>query len=792
MATRKLEAPIDRPLSKAYLREFDGWSTAYPPGISEPNSLRLMENVWITREGACSIRPGLRSILGPNIFLTTTHSQTMVGGFEHFYTNAGERALLYAYRRSDNTVGFSAMVYNSTKGYYEVKALTALGFSIPQGMSGIAFSAATKYVRYVQIDNKILALSDAGEDARIFWVGSTKSAKRIEKITFPRWNGTDKPDTRHPTASWITNDNKVTVPTAQAPGETTLIHSTASKNTYNFAYFYTFFNEVGETAASQLRHVKVQRSYSTWEMVEPLANGSAGTTTSDMERSRDQLVTSLPNEAYVGAKAQGALGWRLYCMSWSDQGVVPVDAILVDEVIFKDSGTRQTEGWIAHTPLITSQDVVRAAPNKYDRDNFTDPPSASQGLVVGDRIVFVYDKKHAGRIQWSGNLMGEYINTSPSVGGGFKTLTSGNLQVPAAVKLWQNPQSVDTITILCMGLDGYSASYYMSPNSEVSGQTAATVVMGFEETTATQGTTSPYGVEVLNNALYHPADPELIKSTASNYNISHKSITDPIQNKWIHLRNKQNIVSAQLDNRLYYIVDNPDGAPVEAGCMGNEVWVCDTATENKWSRWKVQGHSLRKLDLDGKLYMALCHPRGVFVFDDQRAYDEFPGVNTKDNVPITWKMETNTQGANRAHDAWAVLQQANVTLGTFYGTMRYGIRGYDTNGKLVEVSKTYRQLNYVDPASRPMPFDIEDFFLIRRVLKEWFFFAESVPDTGDRSLPSFGQINFIQYRYAPASVNVGYEYGSVETQEYGRSQSNWNDRTTDNGVPIPFIDTGRP
>ena len=94
MATRKLEAPIDRPLSKAYLREFDGWSTAYPPGISEPNSLRLMENVWITREGACSIRPGLRSILGPNIFLTTTHSQTMVGDFEHFYTIAEKPTVL--------------------------------------------------------------------------------------------------------------------------------------------------------------------------------------------------------------------------------------------------------------------------------------------------------------------------------------------------------------------------------------------------------------------------------------------------------------------------------------------------------------------------------------------------------------------------------------------------------------------------------------------------------------------------------------------------------------------------
>ena len=34
----KIPAPIDRPLSRAYLREFTGWSTAYPPGLSEPTS----------------------------------------------------------------------------------------------------------------------------------------------------------------------------------------------------------------------------------------------------------------------------------------------------------------------------------------------------------------------------------------------------------------------------------------------------------------------------------------------------------------------------------------------------------------------------------------------------------------------------------------------------------------------------------------------------------------------------------------------------------------------------------
>ena len=34
--------PIDKPLARAYLRKFTGWSTAYPPGTSDPTSLRVM------------------------------------------------------------------------------------------------------------------------------------------------------------------------------------------------------------------------------------------------------------------------------------------------------------------------------------------------------------------------------------------------------------------------------------------------------------------------------------------------------------------------------------------------------------------------------------------------------------------------------------------------------------------------------------------------------------------------------------------------------------------------------
>ena len=60
-AKKQTPPPIDRPLSRAYLRNFTGWSTAYPPGLSAPTSCRQMENVIVSRDKGLSVRPGLRS-----------------------------------------------------------------------------------------------------------------------------------------------------------------------------------------------------------------------------------------------------------------------------------------------------------------------------------------------------------------------------------------------------------------------------------------------------------------------------------------------------------------------------------------------------------------------------------------------------------------------------------------------------------------------------------------------------------------------------------------------------------
>jgi hypothetical protein len=188
--------------------------------------------------------------------------------------------------------------------------------------------------------------------------------------------------------------------------------------------------------------------------------------------------------------------------------------------------------------------------------------------------------------------------------------------------------------------------------------------------------------------------------------------------------------------------------------------------------------------------MSLVKPDGIYYSDPLASTDDYVDTALTEvaqrNIP--WLMETNTQGANRAHDAWCHLQQANLVLGFFEGMLRYGVRGLDLNGKVQEISKIVRDPN----APGTEAWDLEDFLLIRRQMKEWYFFAESYVNDADELEHSAGQISLVQYRYTPSTVNTGYEFGSVETFEYGRAGNDLPDRTTDSGTPISYIDTDRP
>src|SRR5690606_27331470 len=125
----------------------------------------------------------------------------------------------------------------------------------------------------------------------------------------------------------------------------------------------------------------------------------------------------------------------------------------------------------------------------------------------------------------------------------------------------------------------------------------------------------------------------------------HDTMTTDIANKWQRLSNKGDIVSSQHDSRLYYIVNNPEGAPLEDDCMGNEVWVLVVGAENPtWSRWLVQGIALRKLQIGDKLYMSIVRPDAIFIFDELAYADEYAQGAATLRRSIPWKIETNTLG----------------------------------------------------------------------------------------------------------------------------------------------------
>ena len=1175
---QKVPAPIDRPLSRAYLRGFLGWSTAYPPGVSEPASLRVMENMLVDRNGALNVRPGLRYLTyetAPDIDGTTIASpgiafdRPLVGTQEPFYVRSGNKALLFAVREADNTVGFRALLFSGAGATVYELTDDAIGFQIPQGASTLNFTEATTYVKYVQINNRILALSDAGEAMRLFIVGEQKIAKRLNTITAPEWADTDKLKVVHPDQPWIAQQTKTvrrnsifnpsfesgimywtpnayvdmdpassprvsgsvslkiyskplrtnmipsplhavdtlgtkgwassgtygapdilksadymvvqntgkgtfyaygakfshgvepggrytltltyvpgshvspkatvtfygsngaqigkgatltlakksqrfqsgvitapdgavwarlwlggyneersqtsvkfkdlvfakvgessspfsgssgtnyfwvgtanasasvyhppqdiammsepgyvealkavagsiyvyttgvtktydlylrtlnkdgaqvgstiaqngttvangwhrayassaatnsaairatlqivlramarghvayidaallesgtsalntyfdgsttststtinsweqnrphglsyslqtiytdpaSIPVAEAPTANTLIATGgATANPYKFGFFYTFQNEVGESAPSKITEIRTARPWSNWRLETPNTAGEpSGTVTDNADLAADQLVAYVPAEAYARAVAEGALRWNLYAFTWSDQDPVPVTAARVAErELYPDAassviGTPLSHaegGWLKITPARRVGINEMVLPSNANRENFSRPLGARTGLVAGDRIVLIGDPAEMSTIRWSSNRVNENTNFTASSGGGAKTLTAGNLAVPAAVVLWQNPQSVDTLTILCMGSDGVSPAYYMTPATVQSSASGTLTIMGFEETTSTPGTLAPFAAEVMNNALYRPTDKSLLKSTAQNYNINHKSLTDKIANMWHLLQSRQLMVSSQLDNRLYLLVHNPNGELLQTSCRGNEVWVYDIGSEaGVWSRFLVQGISLRPLDVGGHTYMGVTRPEGLYYLDPMARDDEYVQEDLEvARQPIEWRFETNTQGANRAHDAWAHLQMVGILLGNFSGTMRYGIRGKDMHGSDILVSKQVSDLRSL--AENSTGWDVEDFLQVRRDFKEWVLFGSSV-----EGLPSSGQIGYAQYRYTPTSVNVGYEFGSVETFEYGMNVAEGADAYAENGIPLPYLDYSR-
>ena len=184
---QKTPAPIDRPLSRAYLREFTGWSNEFTPGLSDPSSLRIMENLEITSEGAAKIRPGLQPLRtagynGYNVLEPLPGTLAIISKFELYYDESGNELYLCAL----SSIALNGWAQHVTFGVFDPRLATisVMDEDHFEGADDSAhrFSAATTRVTFLQLDNKIVALSDAGEDAIIFWVGETKKVERFREV----------------------------------------------------------------------------------------------------------------------------------------------------------------------------------------------------------------------------------------------------------------------------------------------------------------------------------------------------------------------------------------------------------------------------------------------------------------------------------------------------------------------------------------------------------------------------------------------------------------------------------
>src|SRR5690606_17171458 len=157
----------------------------------------------------------------------------------------------------------------------------------------------------------------------------------------------------HPDAAWINNPVKDTIPTAETPTADTLISSDAEDNVFNYGYFYTFENEVGESAASQIQLISAQKGWAQWRFFEPDASGDPTTTpVTDPKMAMDQLVAILPEAVFDEALLQNARRWNLYMFTWSNQDVVPPEGIIVGSRDLDGDSTYQEHGWIANTAAI--------------------------------------------------------------------------------------------------------------------------------------------------------------------------------------------------------------------------------------------------------------------------------------------------------------------------------------------------------------------------------------------------------------------------------------------------------
>lgn len=383
-------------------------------------------------------------------------------------------------------------------------------------------------------------------------------------------NGTDN-------LSYMNIDSLTITPfvTLSQPSITSVVATGINGSTYTLRYRITAANQ-GETAASTASNVGISTVRDLW-------NGTSQYTTITFPR------------------VSGASRYNIYL---GDQAGFEY---FLDSVVDPGSGTNVT--YVDTGAIATNTN--RLAPV----GDSTAGPKTTRSTNIKGQVYMVGDTENPERI-WFGGTGASALDFSSYNGGGWVEPNKGGKDQPVKVMPFRDGKGTPMAACLSKGTNGAGKRYLLQPTTTTVGDTIISY-MQVQEDNGQDGTDSPDGVVLLDDALWYPSRSGFKTTTtrASIQNIlSTTGISDNISPDIMTLSAQYmgNCVGVGYDRRIYWALPY-------ASTTNNQIWVLDLRQKGAWMRpWNVSADwlGLYADNSDGKTKFLVLSGNMIYEFDE--------------------------------------------------------------------------------------------------------------------------------------------------------------------------------
>lgn len=426
-------------------------------------------------------------------------------------------------------------------------------------------------------------------------------------------------------------------PTVTNSGSTSLTTGTTILTIY---YAVTANSTVGETAASTAGSLAINLDRDSWDP-----------TKHALKITWSAVTNAESYNLYCGVADSGAGTPTLYKIATG----IPAEA----SPSYIDDGSHGLE-------------LVNPSPAA----NSTAGPKVSRGSVVNGRVFLVGDYDHPFYV-WYGGDPGFELDFTYVNGGGFSQIGNGTTELPIAVKPFHQGKGDPGIFVLTQGTNGHGKRYVLSPNSVTYGSTTITFY-DVSEDNGTDGTDSPDGVIVYNDALWYPSR-DGFKTTGTKPQLqnilSTNRVSDSIQTDIKNLSTAYmgGCVGLAFEGRLYWAVPY-------ASSTNNEIWVLDLDRKGAWMKpWNISADWMWLYnDNNGRTHFLILKSNTIYEFTDSQFTND---AGTAFSTSISsGKISFSKDGR-----VWGHLLKLIYVLLRPQGTFQASVAGEGDSGAIAQV-----------------------------------------------------------------------------------------------------------